>query len=236
MGSSIPPTLKGDCDKFFASNAKHFDMAKKEECGRYMEALIPHLQDMGYRDVGFLKKSSGQTHYNLHAIDAIAYDLGGNLTHAIDVIARAEQPHPWKGEVPGNPNAGNDPPGPNFSEDKETAYKTTEDWLSEPWEEPEPIPDTVAWASYWGDPASDVLMRTLMYDFSRKPEAYNPGMGRWISRCVHTAFLGPIPPSQGGTPLGVTGALARHRPEWCAALGGLDPHVPVPDNFFPEWK
>lgn len=106
--------------------------------------------------------------------------------------------------------------------------------LPEP--EPEPEPDSVAWAAYWGDENSDEMTRTLFYDYSRRPENYNPGMGRWMSRLVHTAYMGPIPPSQGGMPLGPGQALARHRPEWCAALGGLDPNVPVPDDFFPEYN
>jgi hypothetical protein len=225
----VPLGLKTLTDAFFLDNAHRFDMAHADECGRYMEELVPYAQTHGWPKVGFLRKNPGQTQYNGHAIDALAYDLGNNLTHAVDVIGNAEQPHPWKSEDPIN---GKDDPKANFGEDMATAYKTDKDWLKTPQSgtQPTPVP-VVPWAPYWGDPSSDKITRTFMYDYSRANQSLNPGFGRWLNRCLHSAYMGPE-----GKPLGPDAALARHRPELCQALGGLDPNVPVPDNFFPEWK
>lgn len=228
----VPTELKLLTDSFFDAHAHEYDMATNEGCGRYIEALVPYAQNNGYPKVGHLRKNPAQTQYNGHANDAILYNEPegpDNLLQSIDLIARAEQPHPWISEGGTNPD-----PGKNFGVDI-PRYKES-DWIqSVESEQPPDEGDTVPWQPYWGDLNSDEITRTIFFDYSRKPESANFGMGRWISRMIHSAVLGPE-----GVPLGIDGALARHRPELCAALGGLDPNVPVPASFQGvcdgEWK
>jgi hypothetical protein len=219
MGSAIPPTLKPECDTFFALHSHEYDMAHKDECGRYMQALIPYLQNKGFVDVGFLRKNPSQTQYQGHAIDALAYDLGGNLTHAIDVIGNAEQPHPWNSE------GGHNRPDPvaSFNEDTATAYPTNRDWLSEPDVEPNPT-NMVPWVPY-DENSFQELKRTLAYDYARRPQGADFDVSVWAARTFHNAYMGPEK-----TPLGMTAGVSRARNEWCSALGV--PVIPVP----PEWN
>lgn len=213
--------IKPLCNQFFELNSKFYDLTTNKGCGTYIEGLVEWLRDMGYTKVGHLKKTGSGTQYNGHSHDGFLYREGDpTLYRHVDCIVNAESTDPTK------------PPAPGFGIDIPRYGEP--DWMAEP---NAPVPaDSVPYVPYWGDPSSDKAMRTLMYDFSRKPETYNPGMGRWISRLVHSATLGPVKPSEGGEPLGFDGALNRHRPEWCQELGGLDSNVPVPDDFFPEYK
>lgn len=210
---AIPVELRTLTDAFFASEAHKYDLSHAEGCGQYMEALVPYAQSHGYPKVGHLRKHGSQTQYNGHAVDAFLYNdpvPPSGLLQSVDVIKDAESDHAsagWSIDIP---------------------RYTTADWMQsvEPEEPPvDPPANTVPWAPYWGDASSDEMTRTLFYDYSRKPESANFGMGRWLNRCLHSAFMGPE-----GIPLGPDGALARHRPEWCAVLG-LDPSVPVPASF-----
>jgi len=214
MGSPIPATLKPICDTFFIANFVKFDWAHKEECGRYMQVLIPHLVSKGFTDAGFLRKNPGQTQYQGYGIDVIAWDLGGNLTHAIDVIASAESPHPWKSEGGGNPT-----PSPTFIEDKNTAYKTNTDWLSEPMEQP--VPNTVPWVPY-DENSFQELKRQLAYNYARRPQGPDYDVSVWSARTFHNAYMGPEK-----TPLGFNAGLERAMRECCSALN-VSYEIPPP--------
>lgn len=221
---TVPLELKQFTDSFFLARADEFDLTEASGCGQYIEALVVEAQNKGWEEVGHLRKFGSQTQYNGHAVDSIAYNLGNNLTHAIDLIANAESKPPY--------TPSHRPPSANFGEDTITPYETNKIWyLIDEDGNSGGNSNTIPWQPYWGDKSSDKITRTFMFDYSRRPESYNPGLGRWLNRCLHSAFMGPE-----GIPLGVDGALARHRPELCQALGGLDPNVPVPDSFFPEWK
>lgn len=221
----IPDSLRHLANNFFDNNAHKFDLTENQGCGKYTEAFVRHAQSNGFPKVGHLKKNPGQTQWNGHANDAFLYKEAASETdklyQAVDIIGNAEAKPPYN-------NTNNKPPTKHFGVD--IPRYTEADWLAEPAGEGGEHDMMIPWAPYFGDKSSDKITRTLMYDFSRKPETINPGFGRWLNRCLHSAFLGPD-----GIPLGPDGALARHRPEWCQALGGLDPNVPVPDTFFPEW-
>lgn len=223
----VPWELKQFTDAFFLSRANEFDLTEASGCGQYIEALVIEAQNKGWEQVGHLRKFGSQTQYNGHAVDAIAYDFGGNLAHAVDLIVNAEAKPPY--------SSNHRPPSVGFGEDTVTIYETNKVWYlideNDNGNSDSGGNNTIPWQPYWGDPASDKITRALFYDFFRRPESYNPGMGRWLNRCLHSAFLGPK-----GIPLGVDGALDKHRPEWCEALGGLDPNIPVPDDFFSEYK
>lgn len=212
----IPTSLKLECDDFFKENSHKFDMAHADECGRYMQELIPYLQDEGYDKVGFLRKNPGQTQYDGHAIDAFAYDLGDNLTHAIDVIGNAEQPHPWKSE-----DGTKDDPYATFNEDTATAYKTDKDWLEKPTSSNTPN-ESVPWVAYDEASFNDRLQQQLAYDYGRRPQAADFAVSVWSARVFHSTYMGPE-----GKPLGFDEALKKHRPEWCESL-----KVPVDDKWF----
>lgn len=237
---SVPAELKTLCDKFFDANAKNFDLTENSGCGQYMEKLVPYCQTNGFPKVGHLKKSGG-TMYNGHANDSFLYNepvAPDNLLQAVDVIANAEAKPPY--------TPTHKAPAKGWSVD-DPRYKSS-DWMQSvssapnpnPEPEPETEPDSVPWVPYWGDEKSDELTRTLFYDFSRAKEPTNPGMGRWLNRALHSAAIGPMPPSSGGVPLGIMGAIAKHRPEWCHELsrGGvpMDPNEPVPPDYYPEWS
>lgn len=217
----IPIELRQLTDSFFAANEHNYDFSTIEGCGKYMEALIPYAQAHGYPKVGFLKYTGPGTKYNNHRIDSFLYndkDTFNNKLQSVDVIANAETDHA---------SAGWGPDTPRYSE--EDWVETLEELIGD--ENGEDEPNTIPWVPYWGDPTSDKITRTFMYDYQRAGQSLNPGFGRWLNRCLHSAFMGPE-----GIPLGPDGALARHRPELCAALGRLDPNVPIPDDFYPEWK
>lgn len=206
---AIPTALATLCNNFFAANAQDFDMAHADECGEYMEALIPHCQAHGFDKVGFLRKNPGQTQYNGHAVDALAYDLGNNLTHAVDCIGNAEQPHPWKSE-----GGTNDDPRATFNEDMNTAYKTDKDWLERPGESNGGSnPNTVPWVTY-NEQGFERLKRMLKHDYERRPQGPDYDVSVWSARFFHNHYMGPE-----GTPLSEDAALSRVKNELCIALG-----------------
>jgi hypothetical protein len=200
----VPAGLQTLTDQFFKDYALEYDMAHANECGKYMEALVPHCQKNGFPKVGQLRKNPGQTQYNGHAIDALAYDLGNNLTHAVDCIARAEQPHPWVSE-----GGTNQDPGPNFSEDT-TAYKTDTDWLEKPGEPP--MDDVVPWVAYDENGFQNLKLQ-LDYDYGRRPQGADFDVSVWAARTFHSCYMGPEK-----EPLGMNNALVKHRAEWCQGL------------------
>lgn len=221
----ILATLKLDCDSYFRLYSHKFDMAYSDECGRYMQVLIPHLQGIGYIEVGFLRKDPSRTNYKLHAIDSFAYDLGNNLTHAVDVIGNAEQPHPWRSE-----GGINDDPRASFSEDINTAYKTNKDWLKEPFKSSESVTNFPSYGSL-GDDAffRSTLGRTLAFDYSRAKEyPFNEGVVVWVSRTLHTTFENIIVHKMNPTDA-INKAMENKRSEWCIIL--RVPVIPVPPNW-----
>src|SRR5215203_2167898 len=98
----IPNELEKVTRDYFAQHSSGYDMSDPDECGRYMEALIPYCQHNGFSKVGHLKKSGG-TRYNGHAIDSFLYNEKtepSGLLQSCDVINRAEAKPPY---TPSNP-------------------------------------------------------------------------------------------------------------------------------------
>lgn len=89
--------------------------------------------------------------------------------------------------------------------------------------------DSVLYTAYQGDTSNAELKRTLAYDYARRPQGADFDISVWAFRVQHSALMGPIPPSQGGKPLGLINAVTKHRPEWCGALGV--PVIPVPPGW-----
>lgn len=218
---------------FFTSNHNRFDLATNEGCGKYTEAFVEYARKLDSK-IGHLKKNPSQTQYNGHANDAVLYPTGvfnghEEIYHAVDIIARAEQPHPWKSEEPNNPNAKDDPEG-QWSEDKVTEYHS-KDWLAEPGSNPVPGPKMVPYKSYEGDTYwHDKVGKALYWDYTGKTHDDKPTSdnraGRigldsmsaiWIARTIHDIKMEGLDPQQ---------SLDKHRAEWCAGL--QIPVIPIP--------
>ncbi len=207
--------IKPICDDFFDNHSHQHDLTTNQGCGEYMEDLVEHLRALGHVKVGHLKKNPGQTQWNGHANDALLYRQGDLVKYrAVDCIAAAESTDPLK------------PPSKNFGID-EPRY-TDADWTAKPQGEPVPT-NTVPYTPYQGDAINSELKRTLAYDYARRPQGVDWDVSVWAFRIQHSALMGPIPPSAGGHPLGMGGAIEKHRPEWCSALSV--PVVPVPSNW-----
>lgn len=212
--------IKPLCDSFFDAHSGQFDLSENEGCGLYTEALVAYLRNQGYSKVGHLKKYGSATQYNGHANDAFLYREGDpTLYRAVDVIGAAESPPPYP------PEGTNPRPSKNFGID-EPRYKD-EDWMATP-NAPTPV-DVVPYAPYQGDASNAELKRTLAYDYARRPQGADFDVSVWAFRVQHSAVMGPLPPSQGGKPLGMSAAVTKHRPEWCEALHV--PVVPVPPGW-----
>ena len=207
---AIPSSLRQLTDQFFEDQHLNYNFETVEGCGQYMEDLIPYAQDHGYPKVGFLKYTGSGTKYNNHRIDSFLYNEvteNGKL-QSCDVIANAETDHA---------SAGWGLDEPRYTED---------DWVKDLDDliEPSNPVNTVPWRAYWGDNSdfNNRVQQQLAYDYGRRPQGADFGVTAWSSRLLHSAYFGPE-----GTPLGEDGALRRHRPEWCQALG-----VPVDDMWF----
>jgi hypothetical protein len=198
---------------FFSAHSNEFDLSTNEGCGKYTEAFVKYARGVDTK-VGHLKKSPGQTQYNGHANDAVLYPVGNDANdyHAVDIIARAEQPKPWY------PDSDRQPPEGQWSEDKNTAYKSS-DWMAEPGA-PQPS-NMVPWVAY-DENSFQGLKQQLAYDYGRRPQGADFDVSVWSARVFHSTYMGP-----NKTPLGMSAAVHKHRPEWCAALG-----VPVDDTWF----
>lgn len=194
----------------------NFDLTTNEGCGLYTEHWVRYAQSFGYSKVGHLKKNPGQTQYNGHANDAFLYreaaSVENPLYQAVDIIAAAESTDP------------NNPPRINWGVDI-PRYKDS-DWLSEPngGSQPNLNPNpTVPWSGY-NENDSKTLRQQLAYDYGRRPQAADFDVVVWAARVFHSQYMGPD-----GKPLGFEGAMKKHRPEWCSALG-----IPV-DNHWLGW-
>lgn len=202
--------------QFFKNNAQRFNFISKEDCGKYTEELLLLLRN---KDKNFfhLRKYGTQTQYRKHAIDVIAYDNRGedegSAIMEVDILGSAESADAY----------------PSWQV-RDTFYKPTDLMHPDDIDTSVNTEKVIPWRPYWGDKNSDKITRTLMFDYVRGNQLLNPGMGRWLNRTLHSAFLGPE-----GKPLGEEAALNKHRPEWCAILG-LDPNTPIPDDYFPEYK
>lgn len=205
----LDENIKPLCDEFFANHALAYDLSHKDGCGQYTEALVRHLRALGYTKVGLLKKHGG-TMYNGHSIDGFLWREGDpTLYRHTDVINSAETDHASAGWSIDDPR-----------------YEDV-DWMAEP---PSSVPqNSVPYTPYQGDSSNAELKRQLAYDYARRPQGADWDVSVWAFRVQHSALMGPIPPNQGGKPLGMTEALIKHRPEWCAALGV--PVVPIPASW-----
>lgn len=202
--------IKPLCDSFFDAHAHEFNLTVNSGCGTYTEALVRHLQALGYSKVGHLKKSPGQTQYNGHANDAILYREGDpSLYRAVDLIGAAESTDLLN------------PPRKNFGID-EPRY-TDEFWLASPASGGTSPSNMVPWVAY-DENGFQELKRELAYDYARRPQGADFDVSVWAARTFHNAFMGPDK-----TPLGMSAGISRARNEWCASLGVAV--VPVP----PTW-
>lgn len=68
---------------------------------------------------------------------------------------------------------------------------------------------------YPGDPVWDAVGVTLFADYARAGQSPNPQMGRWWGRTIWDATEG----DESGKVYTVDESIAKHRKEWCAALG-----------------
>lgn len=205
----IPSGVRTLTDSYFKQHSSGYDMSDSDECGRYMEALVPYCQHNGFPKVGLLKYTGSGTKYNGHRIDSFLYnepvpEFGGKL-QSCDVIANAET---------NNAQAGWSPDEPRYSES---------DWLKEPIDEPTPGPATVPWVPY-NEAGFQELKRTLAYDYARRPQGADFDVTVWSGRYFHNSYMGPE-----RIPLGENAGLQRARNEWCNSL-----HVsviPVPPGW-----
>lgn len=193
--------IKPRCDLFFDNNARDYDLTHNEGCGKYTEALIKHLQFLGYYKVGHLKKNPGQTQWNGHANDAFLYREGDpELYRAVDIIGAAESTDP------------NNPPRKNFGID-EPRYND-EDWMAEPGGENGDSGGvkTVPYKAYEGDAYwHDVVGKVLYSDYIRAGRTGLDSMSSvWTARTIHDIKMEGLTPEE---------SVAKHRAEWCAGLG-----------------
>lgn len=207
----IPNEIRTLTDAFFNAHKTEYNFEEVEDCGRYMEALIPHVQANGYPLVGFLKYTGSGTKYNNHRIDSFLYKdttTVNGLLQSCDVIANAETDHA---------SAGWSPDFPRYTESD--WVKTLEELIGD-----DPVkPNTVPWVGY-DENSFQELKKQLAYDYARRPQGADFDVTVWAARVFHSAYMGPE-----GTPLGLPAAIDKHTPEWCDAL-----HVPVkkvPDGW-----
>lgn len=82
----------------------------------------------------------------------------------------------------------------------------------------------VPWVGY-DEGSFQELKRQLAYDYARRPQGADWDVTVWAARVLHSATMGPE-----RVPLGQVAALAKHRPEWCGALGVAVVAIP------PSWN
>lgn len=198
--------IKPITDAFFNTNKGKYDFSEVEGCGFYTEALVDHLQSLGYSKAGHLKKTGSGKQFNGHAIDAILWrEPDPDLLRAVDVIANAET-H--------NASAGFSIDEPRYSDDM---------WLDIDGGNNSGGSDMVPYVPY-DENGFQELKRTLAYDYARRPQGADFDVTVWAARVFHNAYMGPT-----GTPLGLDAGIARAREEWCSALGV--PVIPVPVDW-----
>jgi hypothetical protein len=174
---------------FFLSNHTRFDLSTNEGCGKYTEAFVEYARKIDPK-IGHLRKNPGQTQYNGHANDAVCYPVnnGSPIYHAIDIIGAAEQPHPWKSE-----GGKNDDPTPNWNEDTETEYKSS-DWLAEPNGESNSGNSNTSfkfpgYEELGGDNlARHLIGKDMELDYREAGQSMNDGSVVWVYQTLYMAF------------------------------------------------
>jgi hypothetical protein len=208
----VTPNHSTQVAAYFEANKHKYNFEHVDGCGKYTEDCVRECLRPLDTNWGLLKYEGSGTKYNGHRIDSILYrlpNIGDTLLHSIDIIVAAESDHASSGWGPDTPRY------------------TEADWLAEP---KGPISsNTVPYQPYQGDASNNELKRTLSFDYSRRPQGVDWDVSVWAFRFQHSALMGPIPPELGGKPLGTQGAMNKHRPEWCAALGV--PVIPVPNDW-----
>ena len=200
------PDYLAHLQTFFYANKQRYDFSTLKGCGTFTEDYLVELRKLNPR-FGHLKKSGSQTQWNGHAIDAILYDDGEPFLSDVDILIAAETPNPtpsWQIRLP------------SYTKDYWMAYP------SDGIPEPNPTP-TVPWVAYAGDNFwHEKVGKVLTFDYNRRPQTLDAMSSVWVARVIHDATMGPEP----GKILTLDESLAKHRPNWCAALG--IPVIPYP--------
>lgn len=209
---AIPDDLEVFNKEFWNQYAARYDMTTQQGCGEYTEAWVESAKEM-FPKVENLKKNPGQTQYNGHAIDAFLYaepfSETNHLYQAVDIIAAAESTDPAN------------PPKVNWGED-EPRYTAADIWHGDTGNGS--TGDSVPWMPY-DENSFQSLKSILAYDYGRRPQAADFDVSVWAARVFHSAYMGP-----NKQPLGLQAAIAKHRPEWCEALGVPLDVAPMADD------
>lgn len=213
---------------FFHDHSSKFDLSTNEGCGKYTEAFVKSARNLDPR-IGHLKKNPSQTQYNGHANDAVLYPTGvssidGEIYHAVDIIARAEQKKPWcdfVGQGHKNEMICNDPPEGQWNEDHDTEYHS-KDWLAEPQTPEIPKPSFPGYEELGGDQtARELLGKLLALDYAGKNRLMDDGTVVWIFRTLYDAIQDVIV-NKAEPKKAILKSIDKHRPEWRKELGYQD--------------
>lgn len=210
----IPNELQQLSNKFWDDHSHEHDLTENRGCGQYIEAFVRYAQSNGFPKVGHLKKTGSGTNYNGHSNDGFLYKEAASPTNSlyqfVDIIANAESKPPY--------TSAHRPPTKFFGVD-EPRY-TDADWLAEPAGEGGEHDMMIPWIPY-DENGFERLKKVLKQDYARRPQGADFDVSVWAARVFHSTYMGPE-----GVPLGMDGAMKRHRPEWCGALG-----VPVDEHW-----
>ena len=181
-----------------------FDLTTEHGQGAFTDACVSMLNGLD-ANFGHLIKKPGQTDLHDHGEDSALYKLPDGKAQAVDFIGGA-----------GGPN-----PQPGWIVDPQPLY-THDDWHDPQdhgvFEDAPPVPPppvTPVYPSYealGGDDGGKRITRQLEADFKR---AGRPGLdgdcGAWQQRVSYDFLTGVCQT--------VDESIAKHRGEWCAALG-----------------
>lgn len=170
--------------------------------GAFTDAVVSTLHAKDSR-FGHLKKKPGQTDVHGHGEDAVLYlsDTPGQ-SQAVDFIGGAggSNPQPaWQVDAP------------RYS--ASDWADPTEHGFGGPSIPPQPPPPSMpSYEELGGDEGAKKITRVLESDYKR---AGRPGLdgdsGAWLRRTDYDFLSGNVAT--------VEASVAKHRPEWCAALG-----------------
>lgn len=193
------PNYSKQSKAFFDIKNPKYDFQHKEDCGKYTEEFVIYFRDViGDKNIFHLRKYGAATQYNGHAIDAILYyDPERGTYQSVDLIGAAEGP---------DENASGTWTVQQVYYEAKDAYLIGDEPPIEPG-------NTVPWLAY-DENSFQALKNQLAHDYARRPQNADFDVTVWAARVFHSAYMGPEK-----TPLGLTAAIAKHRPEWCAALG-----------------
>lgn len=205
---------------FFNDHAHEYDLGTNEGCGEFTIAFKRMAEKIDPR-IKLLKKNPGQTQYKGVANDAILYiDEPSGMNFAVDIIGRAEQPHPWKSE-----GGNNDNPEGQWSLDSERRYPANygiDNPINNSIPVPTPAPTTNPFPSYnsLGDDAfwRNEIGAAITADYAEAKQEMNDGSFVWMAQTMYDAMYYIV--VEGLTPKSAADrSRNKHRPLWRAALG-----------------